>query len=136
MDIRVQFSHYLPRVDSNSWHSKCNCCQFQEIVIRALMWKKEPSKFIKKVNTNDCPTLASYILKLQCLSVCVGSAWKILPVTARSLWSVLGGGGRESPVKHGAGGPARAGEGGTGGEGPSGGELDGCIMHRVHTSDN
>jgi hypothetical protein len=67
------------------------------------MWKKEPSKFIKKVNTNDCPTLASYILKLQCLSVCVGSAWKILPVTARSLWSVLGGGGRESPVKHGAG---------------------------------
>ncbi len=29
----------------------------------------------------------SYILKQQwCLSVCVGSAWKILPVTARSLW--------------------------------------------------
>jgi len=28
----------------------------------------------------------SYILKQQCLSVCVGSAWKILPVTTRSLW--------------------------------------------------
>jgi hypothetical protein len=26
------------------------------------------------------------------------------------------------------------GGGGTGGEGPGGGELDGCIMHRVHTS--
>jgi hypothetical protein len=40
--------------------------------------------------------LQSYILKLQCLSVrlsvCVGSAWKILPITVRSLWSVLGGG--------------------------------------------
>ncbi len=49
------------------------------------------------------------------MSVRVGSAW-ILPVTARSLfWGV---GGRESLVKHGAGGPARAGEGGTGGEGP------------------
>jgi hypothetical protein len=62
------------------------------------------------------------------LFVCVGSAWKILPVTARSLWSVLGGGGRESPVKHGVGGAS------TGGEGPGGGELDRCIMHRVHTS--
>jgi hypothetical protein len=34
------------------------------------------------------------------MSVCLGSAWKILPITARSLWSVLGGEGRESPVKH------------------------------------
>jgi hypothetical protein len=76
------------------------------------------------------------------LSVCVGSAWKILPITARSLWSVLGGGGRESPVKHGAGGASTSGGGGgdgrggasTGGEGPGEGELDGCIMHRVHTS--
>ncbi len=77
----------------------------------------------------------------------MGSAWKILPVTARSLWSVLGGGGKESLVKHGAGGLARAREGGgragkdragggTGGEGPGGGELDDCIMHRVHTSYN
>jgi hypothetical protein len=41
--------------------------------------------------------------------MCVGSAWKILPITARSLWSVLGGGGRESPVKHGARGPAGGG---------------------------
>jgi hypothetical protein len=49
--------------------------------------------------------------------VCVGSAWKILPVTARSLCSVLGGGGRESPVKHGAGG---GGAGGQGAEGPTG----------------
>jgi hypothetical protein len=46
------------------------------------------------------------------MSVCVGSAWKIL-ITARSLWNVLGGGGRESPVKHGAGG-ASTGEGGGG----------------------
>jgi hypothetical protein len=38
------------------------------------------------------------------MSVCVGSAWKILPVIARSLWSVLGGRGRESPVKHRVGG--------------------------------
>jgi hypothetical protein len=28
------------------------------------------------------------------------------------------------------------GGGATGGEGPGGGELDGCIMHRVHTSVN
>jgi len=38
------------------------------------------------------PALAkqqSYILKQQwCMYVCVGSAWKILPVTARSLWSL------------------------------------------------
>jgi hypothetical protein len=30
------------------------------------------------------------------------------PIGSHSLWSVLGGGGRESPVKHGVGGPARA----------------------------
>jgi hypothetical protein len=67
----------------------------------------------------------------------VGNAWKILPVIARSLWSVLGGGGRESPVKHGAGGASTGGGGGgMGGKGPgkggastNGGELDGCIMH-------
>jgi hypothetical protein len=36
----------------------------------------------------------------------------------------------------GGGGPVGEGqhEGGTGEEGPGGGELDGCIMHRVHTS--
>jgi hypothetical protein len=48
-----------------------------------------------------------------------------------------GGGGKESPVKHGVGGASTGGGGaggGTGGEGPGGGELDGCIMHRVHTS--
>ncbi len=39
------------------------------------------------------------------------------PIGSRSLWSVLGGGRRESPVKHGAGGASRGG-GGTGGEGP------------------
>jgi hypothetical protein len=51
------------------------------------------------------------------------------------MWSVLGGGGRESPVKHGAGGASTGGVGGgTGGKRPGGGELDGCIMHRVHTS--
>ncbi len=30
----------------------------------------------------------SYILKQQCLSVYVANAWKILPVTARSLWGL------------------------------------------------
>jgi len=45
------------------------------------------------------------------------------PIGSCSLWSVLGGGGRESPVKHGARGAS------TGGEG-----NDGCIMHQVHTS--
>jgi hypothetical protein len=54
------------------------------------------------------------------LSVRVGSAWKLLPVTARSLWSVFEGGGRESPVKHGAGGPARAGRGRGDGRGRTG----------------
>ncbi len=47
--------------------------------------------------------------------VCVGSAWKILPVTARSMWCALGGGGRESPMKHGGG--------GGGGGGPGGGKT-------------
>jgi hypothetical protein len=62
------------------------------------------------------------------MSVCVGSAWKILPITARSLWSVLGGGGRESPVKHEAGGASTGwGGGGTGGEGLGGGGA-----RRVH----
>ncbi len=38
-------------------------------------------------------------------------------------------------MKHGAGGASTGrGGGGMGGEGPGGGELDGCIMHRVHTS--
>jgi hypothetical protein len=67
------------------------------------------------------------------VSVYVGSAWKILPVTTRSLWSVLGGGGRESPVKHRAGG---ASTGGGGGGGRGGGEHDGCIMHQVQTRQN
>jgi hypothetical protein len=35
------------------------------------------------------------------------------PIGSRSLWSVLGGGGRESPVKHGVGG-ASTGRGGGG----------------------
>jgi len=61
------------------------------------------------------------------------------PIGSRSLWSVLGGGGRESPVKHGTGGGqhgrGRTGwGGGAGGGGPGGGKLDGCIMHQVHTS--
>jgi len=43
-------------------------------------------------------------IKVPMVFVCVSSAWKILPVIARSLWSwsvteVLGGGGRERPVK-------------------------------------
>jgi hypothetical protein len=65
-----------------------------------------------------------------------------------ALWSVLGGGGRESPVKHGAWGASTSGGGGGQvgkdqagggghGRGRTGqGELNGCIMHRVHTSKN
>jgi hypothetical protein len=52
------------------------------------------------------------------VSVCVGSAWKILPVTVRSLWSVLGGEGRESPMKHGARGANTGGGGQHGGTFP------------------
>jgi hypothetical protein len=48
--------------------------------------------------------------------VCVGIAWKIFLVTARSLWSVLGGGGRESLVKHGVGGANTGGGGGRAGK--------------------
>jgi hypothetical protein len=76
------------------------------------------------------------------VSVCVGSAWKILPVTARSLWCALGGGGRESPVKHGAGGAstggggARAGKDWAGGGGQHGGHGRGRTgrggARRVH----
>jgi hypothetical protein len=50
----------------------------------------------------------------------LGSAWKILPVTVRSLWSVFEGGGKESPVKHEAkGGDERE---RTGGGGPRAGK--------------
>ncbi len=74
------------------------------------------------------------ILKLQCLSVCLSvfylsftyfffsdvislslPLWRN-PIGSRSLWSVLGGGGRESPMKHGARGANRGGAN-TGGEG-------------------
>jgi len=50
----------------------------------------------------------SYILKQQCLFVCVGSAWKILPVIARSLWclSVYG----DKQGRAGQGRAARAGQ--------------------------
>jgi len=41
----------------------------------------------------------------------------------------FGGGGRESLMKHRAGGPA-------GGANMGGGKLDECIMHQVHISDN
>jgi hypothetical protein len=62
------------------------------------------------------------------VSVCVGSAWKILPVTARSLWCALGGGGRESPVKHGARGASTGGGGG----GRAGKDRAGGGARRVH----
>jgi hypothetical protein len=47
------------------------------------------------------------------------------PIGSRSLCSVLGGGRRESPVKHGAGGLSRGGGHGRGraGEGRAGGDL-------------
>ncbi len=67
------------------------------------------------------------------VSVYVGSAWKILPVTTRSLWSVLGGGGRESPVKHRAGG---ASTGGGGGGGRGGGDHHGSINNQVNKIKN
>jgi hypothetical protein len=91
------------------------------------------------------------------MSVCVGSDWKNLPVTAvpcgvfwgvgegRARWSTELGGqhGREG----GTGGKGTDGEGpgeGGGQHGRGGAragkdrarELDGCIMHRVHTSNN
>ncbi len=47
-----------------------------------------------------------------------------------SVTEVLGGGGRERPVKQRV---ARGPAGGTDEEGPGRG-FDGCIMHRVHTS--
>jgi hypothetical protein len=80
--------------------------------------------------------LSSYILKQQCLSVYVGNAWKIVPITCPFHAECFGGGGKESSVKHGArgsarGGPTRARGRGMGEEGPGG-----CIMHRVHTSNN
>jgi len=77
------------------------------------------------------------------------------------VWNVLRGGGRESSVKHGAGGGPTGGanmggeastgkrgaqakkdrgrgqhgsRGGTSREGSGGGELDRCIMHQVHTN--
>jgi hypothetical protein len=84
----------------------------------------------------------------------LGRFFQSLPVPCGMFWGV--GEGR-AWWSTGLGGPARVGEGGhgrgvantgggghrrgrtergvasTGGEGPGGGELDGCIMHRVHT---
>jgi hypothetical protein len=81
--------------------------------------------------------MVSYILKLQCMFVYL-SVWAVpgrffqsLPVPCGVFWGVREGRARWST---GLGGPARAGEGGTGEKGPGGGELDRCIMHRVHTS--
>jgi hypothetical protein len=55
------------------------------------------------MNESNDQSIILYI-KATVVYVCVGSAWKILPVAACSLWCALGGGGRESPVKHGVGG--------------------------------
>jgi hypothetical protein len=121
------------------------------------------------------------------MSVCVGSAWKILPITPVPPWKILPitpvpslffqslpfppcgvfwgwgkreldetrvrggrakegmggeGSGKEGLTRReggtgeglGEGGPARARGRGRSEEGPSRGKLDGCIMHRVHTS--
>jgi hypothetical protein len=81
---------------------------------------KNQISIIEKNPVGGHQVLSILYIKATVVSVCVGSAWKILPVTARSLWCALGGGGRESPVKHGAGGPARAGEGGGHGRGRTG----------------
>ncbi len=53
------------------------------------------------------------------------------PIKNREQQLHFGGGGRERPMKQRV---AQGGGGGMGGEGPGGGELDGCIMHQVHTS--
>ncbi len=56
------------------------------------------------------------------------------PIGSRSLWSVLGGGGRESPVKHGAGGASTGGGGPTraGGGGHGRGRTGRREARRVH----
>jgi hypothetical protein len=90
----------------------------------------------------------SYILKLQCLSVCL-SLWAVLgrffqslpfPVECFGGWGkgepgeTWGWGGQHGRGREGTGGKGPGGGGGgTGGQGPGEGELDGCIMHRVHT---
>jgi hypothetical protein len=56
----------------------------QSAHIHAVQDQKQIQKHIRAlVITNNIPIL--YIKAT--VSVCVGSAWKILPVTARSLWS-------------------------------------------------
>jgi hypothetical protein len=68
-----------------------------------------------------------------CLSVCVGSAWKILPVTAhtdRQTDTVQGW----PPVLPPLYGQGTGDQHGRGGGGHGWGRTNGCIMHRVHTS--
>jgi len=51
--------------------------------------KKNQNSFISKnYKKKPCIGLRNILyIKATMVSVCVGSAWKILPVTARSLWS-------------------------------------------------
>jgi hypothetical protein len=93
-------------------------------------------KFVERILLTKA-SIESYILKLQCLSVCL-SVWAVLgrffqslPVPCGVFWGVGEGKARWGT---GLGGQHGRGKGGTGGEGPGGGELDRCIMHRVHTS--
>ncbi len=87
--------------------------------------------------------IPSYILKLQCLSVrlcgqCLEDSSSHCPFPVEC----FGGWGKGEPGEArglGAGGPARAGRRGWAGKERAGGghgrgELDGCIMYRVHTS--
>jgi hypothetical protein len=68
---------------------------------------------------------------------CFGGWGKGEPSEARG-WGGQHGRGRGGTNEKGSGRGGRTGRegsggGGTGGEGPGEGELDGCIMHRVHT---
>jgi hypothetical protein len=99
------------------------------------------------------PVHILYIKVTVCLSVCPGSAWKILPGTTRTFvffflmsfiflvdcrrgwgkgraWWSTGRGGANTGEE----GPGRA--RGTGEEGLDGRKLDGCIMQQVHTNNH
>jgi hypothetical protein len=73
-----------------------------------------------------CVNGFTYSLKLQCLFVCLCGQC-LEDSSSHCPFSVECFRGWEGQHRRGRG-------GGTGGEGPGGGELDGCIMHRVHTS--
>jgi hypothetical protein len=102
---------------------------------------KHPLKILQNLVENKMEIL---YIKATVVSVCVGSVWKILPITARSLWGQSGGGRGGGGARGGA--RSRKDRGRGTGEEKSRernmrgkterGELDECIMHRVHTNYN